>query len=181
MVVAVIALAVNLRSGASSPGPILEQVRAAFGVGETAAGALTAVPGLCFGALGMLAVPLARRLGLTGTILLGFALSAAGLLLRPWAPSFWLFLILTAAVLSGPAVGNVLVPAWVKRHGGKRTVLLMTGYTVMLALGGAAGSALAVPLMGSGPDGWRTSLAVWGLLAVIPLLPLAPRPAPHRP
>src|SRR5699024_1170458 len=68
------------------------------------------------------------------------------------------------------ALGNVLVPAWIKLHGGARTVGLMTLYSVALALGGSAASALAVPMAGSGADGWADSLRVWGMVIVVPVI-----------
>lgn len=169
-VVAVLLVAANLRQGAASPGPLLDAIAASFGHGESAAGVITAMPGVCFGVFGLLAVPIGRRAGLTGAIVLGLVATATGLLLRPVVGSLPLFVLLTGLGLVGPAIGNVLVPAWIKRHGGDRIVLLMSVYTVMLAVGAAAGSLLAVPLAGPGPEGWRASLIVPGIVAVLPVL-----------
>lgn len=165
---AVVSIALNLRLGAASPGPLLAHLATSLGAGEDGAGAITAMPGLCFGILGLLAVPLGRRTGLTGAIVLALVATATGLLLRPLVGSLPLFLALTTLGLAGPAVGNVLVPAWVKRHGGSRITLLMTAYTAMLAIGAALGSLLAVPLAGPGPEGWRASLLVAGVIVVLP-------------
>lgn len=170
LVVAVASLAVNLRPGATSVGPVMEDIVGAFGQGAVAAGLLTALPPLAFGALGLLAVPISRRLGLTGAILASFAIVAAGLLLRPLTGSFSLFVLLSVLALLGPALGNVLLPAWIKVHGGTRTVALMTLYTVVLAIGGSSGAALAVPLEGPGADGWRVSLQFWGFIVAVPVL-----------
>ena len=85
-------------------------------------------------------------------------LVAVGLLLRPLASTFLVFTLLSLLALSGPALGNVVVPAWIKQYGGSRTVGLMTLYGTLLAIGGAAGSALAVPLVTPGPLGWQGSL-----------------------
>lgn len=168
-VVAVLSLAVTMRGGAASPGPLIDSITGAFGLGETAGGIVSALPGLCFGAVGILAVPIGRRLGLTGTILLAAALAAAGLLLRPLVGSYALFVMLSAVALAGPAIGNVLLPAWIKRHGGTSTVLLMTIYTVMIAVSGGLGSLLAVPVADA-RAGWRGSLLLWGLIALPGLL-----------
>lgn len=165
---AIAAISLSLRPAPASVGPVLGQITASFGVGETAGGILTALPGLCFGLLGMLAVPIARRLGLTGAIAAALVCAALGLLLRPLVGSYVPFVLLSVAALTGPALGNVLVPAWVKRHGGTRAVPLMTLYTMLLTVGAGAGALLAVPLSGPGPEGWRHSLLAWGVLAVIP-------------
>lgn len=169
-VLAVGLMALNLRPGATSLGPVLADVVASYGMGATASGLLTALPCLAFGVLGAVAVPVARRLGLTGTMVASFALVAVGLLLRPAVGSFGAFLALSVLGLMGPALGNVLVPAWIKRHGRARIVLLMTLYTMVLSIGGSLGSLLAVPLETGGADGWRDSLQFWGMIAVIPVL-----------
>ena len=167
---AVVVIALNLRPGATSVGPLMENVVGAYGQGAFASGLLTALPPLAFGAMGLLAVPISRRLGLTGAIVASYVVVALGLLLRPSACAFTLFVVLSVLGLLGPALGNVLVPAWIKQHGGGRTVALMTVYSVVLALGGSAGSALAVPLAGSGADGWKDSLQTWGVIAAVPVV-----------
>ena len=169
-VLAVGTIALNLRPGATSLGPVMEPLIAFYGQGGLATGVLTALPCLAFGLLGMIAVPAGRRLGLTGTLLLAFGLVVIGLLLRPTVSSFGAFLALSALGLIGPALGNVLVPAWVKLHGGTRVVGLMTLYTVMLAIGGTAGASFAAPLAGEGGERWQLSLQTWGLLALLPVV-----------
>ena len=114
-------IAVNLRPGATWIGPVMEDMVGAFGQGAIASGLLTALPCIAFGVFGFLAVPISRRLGLTGTIVASFVLVAIGLLLRPAASSFGMFLVLSLLVLMGPALGNVVVPAWIKQHGELRT------------------------------------------------------------
>lgn len=167
---AVATMSLTLRPGATSPGPLVDPILEFYGVGESAAGALTALPALSFGLLGLIAVPIARRAGLTGAIVGSYVLVIAGLLLRPAAPGFGLFLLLSVLALMGPALANVLVPAWIKQHGGSRTVVLMTLYSTLLAVGGASGSGLAVPLMDAAGGSWQNSLRFWGLASAVPLL-----------
>ncbi|MDN5686736.1 MAG: MFS transporter [Brachybacterium sp.] len=169
-ILAVGLVALNLRPGATSVGPLMEDIVGAYGKGAIASGLLTALPPLAFGILGFFAVPISRRVGLTGTVVASFVLVTVGLLLRPAAGGFGAFVALSLLVLVGPALGNVVVPAWIKQHGGSRTVGWMTLYSVVLAVGGSAGAALAVPLAGSATDGWRDSLQFWGLLAVLPVV-----------
>ncbi|QCU79334.1 MFS transporter [Citricoccus sp. SGAir0253] len=175
-VLGVLFVAGNLRPGATSLGPVLAEVSAALGIGGGTAGVLTALPGLLFGVVGLVAVRVGRFAGLSLSIALGLALVVAGLLLRPVSGSVWVFVPLTAVALAGMAVGNVLVPAWVKRHGGRHTVALMTLYGMFLTVGGSAGAGLAAPLAGAAHvlglpgEGWRHSLGAWGVLAVVPLV-----------
>ena len=84
-----------------------------------------------------------------------------------------LFLALTVVALSGMALGNVLVPAWIKLHAAHRTTALMTVYSVFLTLGGSAGALVTAPIAAAGPDGgegWRWALGVWGAVALVPLV-----------
>ncbi|MGO1200734.1 MAG: MFS transporter [Dermabacteraceae bacterium] len=167
---AITTIALNLRPGATGVGPLMEDIVGAYGQGAFASGLLTALPCLAFGVLGLLAVPISRRVGLTGALVAAFVLVVIALLLRPVSGAFSLFVGLSVLALLGPALGNVLVPAWIKLHGGARTVGLMTLYSVMLAVGGSAGAALAVPLAGSADNGWHDSLQFWGMIAVVPVV-----------
>ena len=164
LVVATVLVSLNLRPGASAVGPVLDEIRDGLGMGGGAAGALTGLPGLCFGIGGALAVRLGRRAGVAGGIALGLALAAAGLLLRPLVGDTTAFLVLSAVALLGMAVGNVLVPAWVKAHGGHE-VRLMTIYGTGLIVGGSLGSLLTAPV--AAEAGWRWGVGFWGVGAVV--------------
>lgn len=164
LLVATALVALNLRPGASTVGPVLDEIRDGLGMSGGTAGALTGLPGLCFGVGGALAVGLGRRVGAAGGIAIGLLLAAVGLLLRPLVDAPAAFLVLSAVALLGMAVGNVLVPAWVKSHRGHE-VRLMTLYGTGLIVGGAIGSLLAAPAAAAG--GWRTGLGVWGIGAAV--------------
>ncbi|WP_084082667.1 MFS transporter [Corynebacterium freneyi] len=162
---AVIAVAVNLRAGISSVGPVLEETLAAFGAGASQAGLITAMPGFLFALMGLGAVPVAMRLGLTRTIALGAALTSTGLAARPWVGAMAVFIVLTGFVVAGIAVANVLLPAWIKRHGGRHVVALMTAYGALLGLSGALGPLSALAF--SGDHAWQWALAVWAVPAAV--------------
>ena len=162
---AVIAIAVNLRAGISSVGPVLEETLAAFGAGAQYAGLITAMPGFLFALMGLGAVPVAMRLGLTRTIALGAALTFTGLAARPWVGAMWVFAVLTGLVVAGIAVANVLLPAWIKRHGGRHMVALMTAYGALLGLSGALGPLSA--LVFRGDSAWQWALAIWAVPAAV--------------
>ena len=157
--IAVFIAAVNLRAGIASLGPVLSDVLAAFGASGGMAGAVTAMPGLFFAVMGLLAVPLASRFGLSTMLTAGMILTLAGLAVRPWVGDIWIFLVLTASVVAGIALANVLLPAWIKSHGGRHIVALMTIYTSVLGLSGAVGPLSALLFE------WRGALFVWAILA----------------
>ncbi|MCJ7857836.1 MFS transporter [Corynebacterium kalidii] len=166
--VAVAVAAVNLRAGIASLGPVLSDVLDAFGTSSSYAGLITALPGVLFGVMGLCAVPVARRLGLSRTIVTGMVVSLVGLAVRPWVGTTAVFIVLTGLVVAGIALGNVLIPAWVKNYGGRRTVALMTVYGALLGASGAAGPLSA--LWFDGDDAWKWTLLVWALPCLVQVL-----------
>lgn len=170
-VIGVVLLSVLLRPGATSVGPVLAEVSHDLGLSPTLSGLVTALPGLCFAVFGALAVSVAVRLGLNAAIAAGTAAVAAGLLARTFAGDTVSFLLCSVLAFGGMALGNVLVPAFVKRYFPHRPATLMAIYTTGLALGAMLGAAAAAPLEHALPGGWRASLGVWGLLGVVTLVP----------
>lgn len=162
---AVVVAAVNLRAGISSLGPVLSDVLDAFGTSTAYAGLITALPGVLFGLMGLCAVPLARKIGLSRIIVIGMVVSLVGLLTRPWVGSMTVFIVLTGLVVAGIAMGNILIPAWVKNYGGNHTVALMTVYGSLLGLSGAVGP--LSDLWFDGDSAWRWALFVWALLCAV--------------
>jgi CP family cyanate transporter-like MFS transporter len=69
------------------------------------------------------------------------------------------------------AIGNVLVPAWIKRHSPDGGVRGMTVYSTVLIAGGSMAAATAAPISAAHDLGWRAALGVWGLLGVAALVP----------
>ncbi|MCC3273447.1 MFS transporter [Arthrobacter zhangbolii] len=171
VLLAVILVAVNLRPGASSVGPVLAELQAALGLDATAAGVLTALPGLTFAAVGAFAVALSRRTGINGAVVLALGVVAAGLLVRAVVGTAVLFMLLTVLAFAGMAIGNILVPAFIKRHGGRRLPLLNSVYGTSLALGATLPLLFGGVLAGTGPQGWRLSLGIWGAVALLAFIP----------
>lgn len=168
MVVTVLIVAANLRPAITAVGPLIERIGQDTGLGPAALGLLGAIPALGFGVVALFVAALGRRWGLERTIFVSLLLLGLGTLLRSLPlGSFSLFagtVILSAAI----GVGNVLVPAVVKRDFPAR-VPVMTGlYTAVLVGCAAVASGTAVPVAAS--KGWELTL---GLSAVFALLSAA--------
>ncbi|WP_291314950.1 MFS transporter [Corynebacterium sp. UBA2622] len=161
---AVVTAAINLRAGMASVGAVLDDVIAAYGAPASLGGVITALPGLLFFVVGLTAVPLARRVGLTPTLIGAAAAATLGLALRPFAPNISLFILATVGVAGGIALANVLLPAWIKQYGGRNIVALTTVYSVALSLSAAIG-----PLSALITDSWHVALGVWSLAALVQL------------
>ncbi len=171
-IVAVVLISANLRPGATSVGPVLSEILEGLGQNPTWGGLLTAMPGVCFALFGAFAATFAVRVGLTYALWWGMVATALGLALRPWTSNSLVFLGLTALGFAGMAVGNVLLPAYIKRRFHDQVPLLMAIYGSLLALGATLGSLLALPLAQIAPGGWRGSLAVWGITAAVAGVPM---------
>jgi len=171
IVVGVVLISINLRPGATSIGPLLEEIGTGLGFSSTTAGVLTALPGFTFAIAGAGAVGLARRIGLSRGITLGVAALVVTLLSRVLTDSALVFVLLSAIGLAGMGLGNVLVPAWIKRHSGDGGVRLMTVYSMGLTVGGASAPLVVAPLAEVAPGEWRGALGLWGLVALVALLP----------
>ncbi|WP_250506383.1 CynX/NimT family MFS transporter [Bowdeniella massiliensis] len=162
---AVALLALNLRAGATSIGPLLAEIQAGLHLSDSAAGILTALPGFVFAATGLFAVAVSTRFGLHRA--LGLIMSAVfiGLAARPFVP-LPLFFAFTILCLAGMAMGNVLAPVFVKLHFPNRIGAMMTLYTTCLAIGATIPTAVSQPLANLLPGGWRSALAFWAIFAL---------------
>ncbi len=165
-------VALNLRPALASVGPLVSDIRAETGLANAALGLITTLPLLCFGFLSFLAFGVGRTVGMDRALGLGLVLLGAGTLLRGATPVAALY-IGTALLGVGVALGNVLLPALVKRHFPNRSGLITSLYSTMMGLGAAAAAGLSVPI--AAHIGWRGALAVWSIPAVVALLVWLPQ------
>jgi CP family cyanate transporter-like MFS transporter len=176
-------IALNLRIGVASVGPVLPDIRAGLGLSAATVSLLTTIPVVAFGAFAFLAPWLTRRVGMNTLLGLAMAALTAGIALR-LQPS--LAALLTGTVIVGAAIAlaNVVVPAVIKHHYPRR-VGFMTGlYSTALFLGAAVGDGLTVPLLPAVGGHWRSALGLWsvpaaaGFLLWLPQLFRAPGGCP---
>jgi CP family cyanate transporter-like MFS transporter len=165
LVLAIVLLAANLRPALTSVSPLIGQIRTDTGISNGVAGLLTGLPLLAFAVLSPIAPRLARWFGMERVLLASLLVLAVGILLRSAGTVAALFLgtaILGAAI----AVGNVLLPSLVKREFPERTGLMTSTYTTALAVSAAIAAGASFPITYQ-VHGWRESLALWVLLALV--------------
>ena len=168
--VAVVALALNLRPSVNAMGSLIPEVREALGLSATAAGALTSLPPLCFALIGLLAPSLAARWGTERVLALALVVMTFGQVVRVLGAEFLLFAG-SLASLAGLALGNVLLPSMIRFHFPQRIPLLTAVYTSCLVIGAAVSSTISVPVeRGLGGD-WRLGMGMWAALTAIALVP----------
>ncbi|MEU3830244.1 MFS transporter [Streptomyces sp. NPDC029080] len=162
-VVGLILLTLNLRAAITGIPPVLATLQADLHLSGTQAAVLTTLPVLCLGVFAPVAPVLARRTG-TETVLAGaLVLILAGILLRTLPTQAALFAG-TLVAGAGIALGNVLMPAVIKRDFPDR-IGVMTGLAMtLMAATGALAAGLAVPLTAAG--GRRAALTVWAAPAL---------------
>ena len=181
LVAGIVLVALNLRPALAGVGPLVADVRLATGLPNAALGLLTTLPLLAFGVVSAFTGVVTRRLGVEGALGLALGLVGVGVAVRS-APSVALLFGGTAALGVGIALGNVLLPALVKRDFADRQGPMTALYSSAMGLGAAVAAGVSVPLAGA--VGWRGALGAWAALAALALvvwLPQLRRSAPPRP
>ncbi|TDB90199.1 MFS transporter [Actinomadura sp. 7K534] len=158
----IVLVAVSLRPAIAAVGPVLTEISDEFRLSGTAAGALTTLPLLFFGAYGLVA-PFLRRAPRAETLLVSaMGLLVVGLLLRLLGAPFPLF---AGSLVAGIAIsiGNIAMPSIIKRDHPTRITTVTAVYTVAVTSGASLSSGLVVPVENLFDSSWRLPL---GLLAV---------------
>jgi MFS transporter, CP family, cyanate transporter len=162
-------VAVNLRIAVVALSPLLDDIKAAEHLSDSAAGLLTTLPLACFGAFAFLVPWLTRRLGARRLPTLSMAILTAGILL--WLVPGLLPLFGGALVAgAGIGIGNIGMPGMLKRDFAARSHLATGLYTTMLFIGGTVGAGLTVPLRDALGIDWRQMLALWAIPAIVALI-----------
>lgn len=173
-VLALLLAALNLRPAVVAISPLLGEIRADTGLGAAGAGLLTTLPVLCFGLLAPAAPALARRWGLERALLVSLVLLCAGFAIR-LVPETWGLFAGTLVAGGAIGVGNVLLPALIKRDFADRVGLVTALYSMTLAGGAALAAGLTLPVASAAGLDWRGALASWGVLAVLAVVVWVPR------
>lgn len=164
VVVAIVAIAANLRTTITAVGPLVPTIRDALGVSNVQMGVVGALPVLAFGVLSPIAPRVGRRIGLGRALAASMLLLAAATIVRSLGGYGWL---LTGTMLIGVAIafGNVLVPALVKDRFPQRAGSLTGLYGAVLVVAASISAAAAVPVAQA--SGWEVSLGIWAIPAVV--------------
>jgi CP family cyanate transporter-like MFS transporter len=167
---AIFVLALNLRLGIASVGPVLPQVVHDLNVTLVYASLLTTVPVVMMGVASPFSARLGARFGLERTVVAAIAVVGIATALRYWATSP-ITLVASAAFLGcGVAAGNTMLPAVVRRYFPAHGALMTGIYAVGINLG-AGLAAFGTPRLAlSLASTWRGALAIWAGLAVAALL-----------
>lgn len=166
LIAGILCIAINLRPTLASVGPLIEDIRKDTGLSNSLLGLLTTLPLIAFGVVSTLTPLFTRRFGIGGTLLGAMALLVLGISLRSVA---WIPMLYFGTLLAGVAIafGNVLLPSLTKRNFESNSGFITSLYSGFMAIGASLAAGMSVPLAHGMGLGWRRSLWVWSILAVI--------------
>lgn len=165
----IMVMALSLRTAVSVVPPLLGELRGELGFDANTIGLLAMLPPLIFAIFGLLTPVLIRRFSLEKVLMAAVVLALLGQLARAATGEVWPFLGLTAVIMAGYGIGNVVLPPLVKKYFPDRVGLVTAGYVTLLAVGTAISPQLAVPV--AGLSNWRVSIGMWASVSLLVLLP----------
>jgi len=179
LIAGILLIATSLRVTFTGAAPLLDSIRADYGLSTAWTGMLTTLPLLAFGLFSPLAAGIARRFGIERSLFAALLLICAGIAVRSLPSSLFLYLG-TAVIGCGIAMGNVLLPGLIKRDFAGHVARMIGAYSLTMGGAAALGSALVVPIAMSGA-GWHGALLALMAFPLIGLLVWLPQLRRHTP
>lgn len=167
MIVALVLVALNLRLAITSAAALLAMLTDAGALTPVTVVLVPAIPTAVFAVAGVSTAKLSARIGVERTVAIGMLALSLGLVGRV-IPEPWAVVTGTIIATAGLAVVNILLPAVVRAHFGRKIGTVTTVYTTAMSLGAAVAAAVAVPVAAAiGTP--SLGLAVWAAPAIIAL------------
>ena len=156
--------ALNLRPAIIAVGPLLSQIGASFGWGESLLGLLGSLPLLAFAALSFLVRYITDRFDTDKVMLAALLLIAGGCIVRSacGATGIWIGTVIVGGSI---AVGNVLAPAIVKRDYPTHISMATGAYSAFVTTGSAL-AGLSAAALAEALGGWQEALLFWAAPAL---------------
>ncbi|QJD98475.1 MFS transporter [Mucilaginibacter robiniae] len=167
----VVLVSSNLRSPIISVAPVLNQVRQALQLNAFQSSMLTSIPLFMFATCSVLVSRLSHKVKITKFLIYSLIVLSIGLLLRVSGSVIYLF-IGSVFIGLGICIGNVVTPGYIKNNFPKQ-IGLMTGiFAVAMNLTAALASGFSVRIGQWTGLGWRGSLGIWLVIALLALIVL---------
>lgn len=164
----IVLFALNLRTPIIAPTGIIPTIQDDTGLNAVGAGMLTGLPVLLFALATPLATRTIRRFGVETSIMLCLIGIVVGTIVRSSGPAA---VVLTGTAILGVtiALGNIVVPVLIRRDVAPHRVSTVTGaYSASMNVGSMGALLTTAPLATA--VGWRASLALWMVLALVALV-----------
>lgn len=165
----VLFVASNLRAPLTSVGPVIDQISHHLALSNAAVGLVTTLPLLAFGFLSGWIPRISEKFGMEIVLFFSLIILSIGLLIRSVANISSLFL---GAALVGSAitVGNVLMPAYIKKMFPLKVGLVMGIYTIGMNLTAALAAGYSISLGRWTKMGWQGAIGIWIILSILAML-----------
>ncbi len=167
---AILLVAVDLRPGIVSMGPLLPSIIRDFGLSHATASLLTTIPDLLMGALALPTPWLVRRYGRDPVLLVALLLLCVSTFARAFSPGVAWLLLATTGVGAGIAVAGALIAGFIKARFPTRAAAVMGLYATALSLGSTVAAGASGPVAANAAAGWRIGAGLWSLLGVFAIL-----------
>ncbi|MGD6979058.1 MULTISPECIES: MFS transporter [Citricoccus] len=162
-------MAINLRTAVTAVSAIVTQISADVALSDVALGTIGMLPPLMLAAGGLVGPVLTRWISLETGLVISLVVMVAGHLMRAGADTFPVLLVSSIVAMLGMGVGNVLLPALVKKYFPDRIAVMTSIYAMLFSVSTAIPG--AVSPMVADAAGWRTALLLWGVVAAVAVPP----------
>lgn len=169
----VVLIAANLRAPLTAVGPVLNEIRNALDLSITAAGFLTTIPLFVFACFSILIPKLTQYYTIERILFCALLLLSLGLYTRISGTTISLF-IGSAIVGCAICIGNVLIPAFIKKDFPNATGVMTGIYAVAMNLTAALASGFSISIGKTTTYGWKGSLGIWMAVAIVALIVWSP-------
>ncbi|GAA1978074.1 CynX/NimT family MFS transporter [Microbacterium pumilum] len=167
--IGIVLFAFSLRSAVASLSPVYALIAVDFPVPPAIIGLIGTAPPACYAIFGILTPQLERRFGLERLALAAMVVAVGGMVWRGLATDSITLLVATSVIFAAVGVGNILLPPLVKKYFADRIGLMTTIYSTTMAVASFTPPLVAVPVADAA--GWRISLGMWAVFAVVAMIP----------
>ena len=164
VVIAILLLAINMRAPIIGFGAVAKLVQQDLGVTTKTIGLIGTIPVMAFALSSFVAPMLSRRIGLENTMILATSLLAIGIFVRVAHPQLGFLLAGTVLLSLAISLGNVLIPAVIKKYTPNHIGLVMGSYSMFLSVFAGFASGIAMWLVSL--SNWQFALGAWGWVSV---------------
>lgn len=168
VVIAILLLAINMRTPLIGFGTVAKFIQHDLSLSTKVIGLLGTIPVMAFAISSFVAPMISRKLGLENTLVIAALLLALGIFGRSWQDELSFLLVGTIVLSVAISLGNVLVPAVIKKYTPSKISFITGTYSLFLSM--FAGLAAGVMPMLVAWQNWQFALGVWGWVSVAALL-----------
>lgn len=168
-VLVVILVSGNLRSPITAVGPVLHEIGNSLHLSHFQSSLLTSIPLIMFAGCSVLVSRFSHQLSINRFLLYALVILSFGLFLRVFGSIETLF---SGSVFIGLGIciGNVITPGYIKNNFPQQIGLMTGVFAVSMNLTAALASGYSLKIGQWSGYGWRGSLGIWLVIALLALL-----------